>query len=543
MKRAWFVRCSPVTILTLAGGMGIHGMAAETLPAFELSRWKTGERVRLEDFAGRILVLDFFAYWCAPCERASRDLEQGVQQFYAARNGNPHGVPVRVVSVNIERDSPERTEEFLRSTGAGFVVNDVSGSLLRQLGGSGIPFLAIVDGSASRAGQPNFPIVYKHAGFEGDTRLRQIIDHLGSGSPSVQVARSALFQAPVSHVLEPDGEFVWTRDIQLTESRLRYAQEAGDTSWDASFSYASMDVDYRPFRLFDFFGFEEELHEDRFGGQVNIRQRLSAPLTVSLAGGLYDGYPDYRRVWIANRFRQKYANPPISFSPAYVEPDPKGWHANAGARWEYLPAVGFADVRAGYAYDRTAPGYEEIETPQGAVPHRGREQLDSALVNASSENVLTPWLRSLNELSWTLTTDRDLRFSYRGSINVAAGERFSFRGYGGITTEAPQFDAWFIGVTAEYEPAPRLLLSVTGRYYNDNGEIIDPSLTSSAAPPLKSWEVGLGLRYTWGRSSFKLYGGPFWTDYAPVVTSGAEFYHLYGDRNWGLAQIAYSLQF
>src|SRR5215470_4674406 len=47
--------------------------SAETAPSFDLPRWQTGQRVRLEDFAGQILVLDFFAYWCVPCLTASKE--------------------------------------------------------------------------------------------------------------------------------------------------------------------------------------------------------------------------------------------------------------------------------------------------------------------------------------------------------------------------------------------------------------------------------------------------------------------------------------
>jgi hypothetical protein len=86
-------------------------------------------------------------------------------------------------------------------------------------------------------------------------------------------------------------------------------------------------------------------------------------------------------------------------------------------------------------------------------------------------------------------------------------------------------------------------LSLTGRYYKDTGEIENSLLTTSAAPPLQSWEIGLGVRYAWGRSALKVYVAPFWTDYAPSGDASAEFIHLYEDRNWVLAQIAFSLQF
>ena len=39
---------------------------SSTAPDFELTKWDSTEKMKLADFAGEIVVLDFFAYWCVP---------------------------------------------------------------------------------------------------------------------------------------------------------------------------------------------------------------------------------------------------------------------------------------------------------------------------------------------------------------------------------------------------------------------------------------------------------------------------------------------
>jgi len=524
-----------------------------TVPAFELPRWQTGEPARLEDFAGQVLVLDFFAYWCAPCEPASKEIEKGVQQFYATRRGNPHGVPVRVLSVNIESDFPERTAAFVQKTGMSFVANDFSGALLKQLGGEGIPFLAIVDGTRSQSGAPRFELVYRHAGFEGLRRIRQVIDGLGADAVTPKAANSMSPEspdldeqgrgAPWTHGIGADSELVRASDILLSDSRFSHRLEKGGTELELAFAYASFDIEYQPFTPVDFFGFSEDLHEDRFTGQASLRQRLAQTFTLLAAGGLYDGYSDYRRVWISNRYRQKYDHPDFPRVPGYETPDPKGYNLSIGTRYEYLPTTGFAELKLGYARDQTAPGYEDgLDTNGQFVLLKGRERLDTRSLALSLENVLTKRLRALNEFGVSDTTGRKPRFTYQGSLNLALAERCVLRGYGGLSREAPQFDGHFFGLIAEYEVTPNFLLSLTGRYYRDSGEIENSLPVTSAAPPLRSWEVGAGLRYNWSRASLKLQAGPVWTDYKPQPGIAEEFTFLYKDRNWVLVQLAFSVQ-
>ena len=349
---------------------------------------------------------------------------------------------------------------------------------------------------------------------------------------------------PPPNTLEIDSDGTWSSDIYLTDSRLTYRRQIDKAEVEFSSSYTSYDMDYQPFRDFDFFGFDEHLHEDRFGGQLDLRYAVIDPLTFMASGGLYDGYSNYRRVWIANRYRQKYDHPDFPRIPGYEDPDPKGWNAGAGARWEYIPLKGFAEMNFGYAMDQTAPGYEDGQDVAGNyLLLRGRERLHTRTATVSSENVLTSWLRSLNEFFLFDTTARELRFSYKGSVNIAVAPAWVVRAEGGITTEEPRFDAHFFGAVVEWEALRNFFVSVEGRYYEDNGEIEDSLLTSSAAPPLRSWKLGMALRYMWKQSGLKVGISMFDTNYDPIRIGTAEFRYLYADRKWGLAQIAYSWQF
>ena len=53
-----------------------------------------GSTVRLSDFAGRIVFLEWFAVWCPYCVAAAPQVKTGIVDYYTARNGNPYGVPV-----------------------------------------------------------------------------------------------------------------------------------------------------------------------------------------------------------------------------------------------------------------------------------------------------------------------------------------------------------------------------------------------------------------------------------------------------------------
>ena len=151
--------------------------AQEKPPAMNVQDRRTGEAVSWDDFRGKIVVLDFFAYWCAPCEPASRTIEAEIARHFA-ENGNTFGVPVEVLGINIEHAHPARTNAFVERVGMGRVLDDDRGKFLDGFGARSLPFLVVVDGTETERGRDGWRVVYQHNGFEGAARLREVINRI-----------------------------------------------------------------------------------------------------------------------------------------------------------------------------------------------------------------------------------------------------------------------------------------------------------------------------------------------------------------------------
>lgn len=163
----------PALLWLLVAG---NTFAVESAPGFSLKNRASGKTVNLSDFAGKIVVLDFFAWWCGPCAQSAPIVEEQIQKHYAAKNGNPHGIPVQVVSINVEEENPKNTAAFIKKHGISTVLDDQDGKTLKSYGGEGLPHFVIIDGTGGKTGAPSFRAVYKTSGFEGTAVLRGVID-------------------------------------------------------------------------------------------------------------------------------------------------------------------------------------------------------------------------------------------------------------------------------------------------------------------------------------------------------------------------------
>jgi thiol-disulfide isomerase/thioredoxin len=119
-----------------AGSFDVARLAPAPAPDFELAGLD-GKPVRLADFRGRVIFLNFWATWCPPC----REEMPAMQAL--ARELEKDGLVV--LAVNYE-ESAETAEAFVRETGLTLpVVLDGEGAVARRYRVTGLPASFFVD--------------------------------------------------------------------------------------------------------------------------------------------------------------------------------------------------------------------------------------------------------------------------------------------------------------------------------------------------------------------------------------------------------------
>jgi cytochrome c biogenesis protein CcmG/thiol:disulfide interchange protein DsbE len=127
----------------IVAGLVAATSLAEVSPDFSLKNL-SDSTVTLSALKGKIVVIDFWAMWCAACREAFPNLSALTKEFT--------GKNVVVLGINLEKAKREKVAAFVKKAGIAYeVLLDPEGTTAAAFGIKGVPSLVIVNADGSIA--------------------------------------------------------------------------------------------------------------------------------------------------------------------------------------------------------------------------------------------------------------------------------------------------------------------------------------------------------------------------------------------------------
>jgi thiol-disulfide isomerase/thioredoxin len=120
--------------------------APEPLPAFSFQD-ATGRERTLADWRGKVVLLNLWATWCAPCRKEMPALDRLQAELGSDR--------FEVVAVSVDRKGLEGARKFLEETKAGHLAlyADPTARLAATLRAVGLPATLLIDAEGREVGR------------------------------------------------------------------------------------------------------------------------------------------------------------------------------------------------------------------------------------------------------------------------------------------------------------------------------------------------------------------------------------------------------
>lgn len=143
------VRISLISF-SLFSAFGSSSVLAEKAPKFTLDGQQ--QEIKLSDYEGQIVYLDFWASWCQPCRKSFSWMNK-MQSMYGSEG-------FKVIAINLD-ESREKANKFLQQIPANFdVAFDPEGQTAESYNVKAMPSSYIIDKQGN--------VIYSNLGFRGN---------------------------------------------------------------------------------------------------------------------------------------------------------------------------------------------------------------------------------------------------------------------------------------------------------------------------------------------------------------------------------------
>ncbi len=132
---------------------------------FTLVNRATNQPVSLYDLEGKVIFLEWFAWWCPFCQAAAAEIEPGIVEHYKNLGGTASGAPFMHVALNLQGGQDQQTEGFIDAYNLSFVLDDTNRAVASRFQSGGQPIFAIINGIANSPSHEQWELVYSQLGY------------------------------------------------------------------------------------------------------------------------------------------------------------------------------------------------------------------------------------------------------------------------------------------------------------------------------------------------------------------------------------------
>lgn len=109
-----------------------------TAPNFDAVRLPTGQPVSIEDYRGKVVLLNIWATWCAPCKVEMPSMERLHRKLA--------NTDFRLIAVSVDEEDSTVVNKFVKEMGLTFeILHNRDGSIRRIYQTTGVPESFIID--------------------------------------------------------------------------------------------------------------------------------------------------------------------------------------------------------------------------------------------------------------------------------------------------------------------------------------------------------------------------------------------------------------
>lgn len=140
--------------------------ASASAPSLALTDLQ-GKKVELNNFKGKVVMIEFFASWCAPCQMVAPELQDIYKKY------KDKGLVVLAVSIDEGREALPALKSFVKEYGVSYAVLMDDGNASSRYGVMSIPTSFIIDrqGKIRNKHQGYIPEMSKELSKEIETLL------------------------------------------------------------------------------------------------------------------------------------------------------------------------------------------------------------------------------------------------------------------------------------------------------------------------------------------------------------------------------------